>query len=71
MNALTHIRTGLFRIETQKEFADLIGVEQSTVSRWEKGATPDFANIRRIQTLAAERSIQCPDALFDQVGSAA
>lgn len=36
---------------TQAEFATALGVNQATVSRWEKGATPDVVALSRISEL--------------------
>jgi transcriptional regulator with XRE-family HTH domain len=38
---------------TQPEFADLVGVSQGTVSRWEKGAAPSHQHLARMAELDA------------------
>ena len=38
---------------SQARFAERIGVDQSNVSRWENGAEPDDAHIRKLAELAA------------------
>ena len=43
MRAMTparYIRTQVFHVATQEEFARLLNVEQPTVSRWESGVQP-------------------------------
>lgn len=37
--------------KTQPEFADLVGVSQGTVSRWEKGAAPSHQHLTRMAEL--------------------
>jgi len=41
----------------QRELADLVGVRQATISRWEKGlSTPDVLSFLRIMALKEEIS---------------
>lgn len=64
MNALKHIRKNVLRVR-QKEFACLIGVAQSTVSRWENGEpTPSLSEMAAIRNLAKERGISWRDSWF-------
>ncbi len=37
---------------TQTEFADMLGVDQSTVARWESGRTPKERHVARLASLA-------------------
>jgi transcriptional regulator with XRE-family HTH domain len=39
---------------TQTELAELLGVTQSTVSRWEKGSIPEIEQLRALADLAGE-----------------
>lgn len=55
MNALKHIRLNVFGVK-QQEFADIAGVPQSQVSRWENGkAAPTLEEMNRIREEAAKR----------------
>lgn len=54
-NAFTHIRTELFQM-TQAEFAAALGVDQSTVSRWEQGKlSPDLEDAAKIRRMARNK----------------
>jgi DNA-binding transcriptional regulator YiaG len=54
-NALTHIRGNLFQM-TQVQFAAVLGVDQSTVSRWEQGKLdPGLKDLRKIRALARNK----------------
>jgi transcriptional regulator with XRE-family HTH domain len=70
---ITNIRVKVFGCPTQAAFADLIGVTQPTVSRWENGVEPDRAAMARIRDAAIERGVEWDDRLFFEVpqGSAA
>lgn len=63
MNAVRHIRKNVFRV-TQSEFADLAGVGQASVSRWESGVAPSLDEMQSIRLAAAERGIEWEDSLF-------
>jgi transcriptional regulator with XRE-family HTH domain len=64
MGALAYIRKTIFGM-SQIEFADAVGVNQSTVSRWETGdLEPSRAEMARIRDMAAERRIAWDDRWF-------
>lgn len=64
MNAIRHIRKNVFRLK-QQEFAAIAGVQQSTVSRWERGeASPSLDEMAAIRTAAKDRRIKWNDGLF-------
>lgn len=54
MNAIKHIRKNVFEM-TQAQFAEAVGVMQSTVSRWENGVEPDRADLVAIRSVAMDR----------------
>lgn len=72
MSAIRHIRKNVFQLG-QKEFAEVAGVTQSTVSRWENGVSPSLDELERIRVAAFGRGIEWSDALFFEspVGSSA
>lgn len=51
MNAIHYIRKKVFGV-TQQEFAALAGVQQSSVSRWERGVAPTLEDMQRIRAAA-------------------
>ena len=64
MNPLTHIRKNVFG-HTQADFADALGVSQSTISRWEKGELcPSLEEMRVIRDLATKRDLGWSDLWF-------
>lgn len=63
MNAIKAIRTKVFEV-TQTEFAEIAGVKQSTVSRWENGVAPTLDEMRTIRQAAADRGIEWEDSWF-------
>lgn len=53
------IRERVFGVPTQKEFAELLGVKQASISRWETGENgPSKAAIARMKALAERRRIK-------------
>jgi transcriptional regulator with XRE-family HTH domain len=61
--ALKRIRKQLFRL-TQTEFAEIAGVAQCSVSRWESGTPPSLGELRKIRHAATERGLDWNDSLF-------
>ena len=68
MNTIKTIRTELFRI-SQVEFAQIAGVTQPTIVRWERGeGEPSASELGRIRAAASERDIDWPDdSIFDNL----
>lgn len=67
MNALKHIRKNLFQAK-QQEFAQIAGVQQSTVSRWENGSgAPTLEEMQRIRSAALAAGLVWDDRLFFDV----
>lgn len=67
MQPITHIRTKVFGLP-QKAFAEVAGVSQPTVSRWEAGEfEPNRNELDRIRTAAMERGLNWDDRLFFEV----
>jgi len=63
MNALKRIRKQVFQC-TQAEFAEIAGVSQASVSRWENGVAPTLDEMKLIRDAAKKRKIKWDDALF-------
>jgi transcriptional regulator with XRE-family HTH domain len=63
MNALLYIRKYIFRLN-QSEFARAVGVGQSSVSRWDRGAAPSLPEMQRIREAAMRRGIDWDDRWF-------
>ena len=63
MNTVENIRKMHFKA-TQKEFAEICKVAQSTVHRWENGSPLKSEEMRRIRAEARSRGIAWDDALF-------
>lgn len=71
MNPLAYVRNHVFKL-SQLEFAKLVGVNQSTVSRWEAGRLdPSRSEMEAIRKLAAERQVSWDDRWFFEVPEAA
>jgi transcriptional regulator with XRE-family HTH domain len=69
MHPIKKIRRDIFRT-TQSAFADIAGVNQATVSRWERGEfEPSRDEMAKIRDEARRRRIRWNDSLFfDAVG---
>lgn len=67
---MIRIRQQIFRIN-QTAMAEIAGVAQSTVCRWENGeAVPDLEALRRIRAEAARRGLLWHDSFFfEQTGA--
>jgi transcriptional regulator with XRE-family HTH domain len=64
MLPIAFIRNSVFQT-TQREFAELAGTSQATVSRWEQGElAPDVANLERIRHAAQARNLEWDDSWF-------
>ena len=64
MNTMIHIRKSIFDL-TQAEFAKALSVNQSTVSRWERGElAPSLDELATIRALADARGIKWSDTWF-------
>lgn len=57
MNAIRYIRKNVFGV-TQQEFAEIAGVQQSSVSRWETGGAPTLEEMTRIREAANSRKLK-------------
>jgi transcriptional regulator with XRE-family HTH domain len=69
MNAIKNIRENVFKMKRQQEFADAIGVDQSAVSRWERGASPSLEAMAAIRGAAQKRRLRWNDKLFFEAPS--
>jgi transcriptional regulator with XRE-family HTH domain len=63
MNAIKAIRKHVFGV-TQIEFAEIAGVKQSSVSRWEAGVAPTLDEMAAIRRAAVERGLPWSDEFF-------
>jgi transcriptional regulator with XRE-family HTH domain len=61
------IREQVFRLRTQQEFADALGYEQPTISRFENGLPFSASAQRRIRELAAQRGVPWNNNWFFEV----
>lgn len=68
MNPILHIRTNVLGI-TQAALAEIAGVTQPTISKWEAGfAPPDFTALSRIRAHCKREGVRWKDDwLFEQV----
>jgi transcriptional regulator with XRE-family HTH domain len=67
MNAVEYIRTRIFQLK-QAPFAEVAGVSQPTVSRWERepGSEPNRDEMERIRSAAISRRLPWDDSWFFQ-----
>jgi transcriptional regulator with XRE-family HTH domain len=64
MNQMLRIRRNVFRV-TQIEMAQIAGVKQPTISRWERGLRdPDLSHLQRIRAEARRRKLRWDDGWF-------
>lgn len=64
MNAIRHIRKAVLQA-TQQEMADIAGVSQAAISRWESGhGEPELTHLQRIRGEVIKRGQPWDDALF-------
>lgn len=64
MKPVEHIRRNVFRL-TQAAFAEIAGVTQATVSRWENGEfEPNLDDLERIRGAAKETGRPWDDSWF-------
>ena len=65
MTPMLYIRERVFQVTTQTEWAESLGVAQSTVSRWESGLSkPESDVLLRLRSLAYQWDIQWNDDWF-------
>jgi transcriptional regulator with XRE-family HTH domain len=64
MNIFKIIRTQVFKTASQAEFAALVGVSQSTVSRWEADTGPSLAEMHKVRNAAHRKGIRWNDKWF-------
>lgn len=62
-----YIRTKVFGFASQRAFAEALGYEQPTVSRWENGEAFSSEAQRRIRKLASEKKIEWDNNWFFEV----
>lgn len=64
MNSLSHIRKNILQV-TQGALAEIAGVQQTTVSRWESGeGFPDLRQLTKIRDELLKRDIPWDDEWF-------
>lgn len=66
MSPIRFIRVHVFRVR-QHEFADIAGVAQASVSRWESGGVPTLTEMQRIRAEARRRRLEWSDSFFFEV----
>lgn len=71
MNQIKHIRTNIFGV-SQTAFAEIAGVKQASVSRWESSSNPTMptlAEMKAIRDAALIRGLNWNDSFFFQSGN--
>ena len=64
MNLMLHIRKDVLRL-SQAQLAEVAGVSQATVSRWERGQwEPNRDELARIWSWARENDVALSDSAF-------
>ncbi|MBF2715060.1 helix-turn-helix domain-containing protein [Agrobacterium vitis] len=66
MSPIQFIRKQVFSV-SQSEFAAILDVSQSTVSRWERGVSPSLDEMSKIRCAAVERGVSWSDSFFFDV----
>ena len=68
MTPMRFLRERVLGVPNQYIFADMVGVKQATVSRWEAGEfRPSAAMMERIERIADERGIKLDYKWFFKV----
>lgn len=57
-NPVTYIRRHVFKCETQREFAEILGTTQVTISRWEKWRRVPYNKWDMVLQAARDRNIK-------------
>ena len=57
MSEMKRIRENLFCM-TQAQFAEAVGVNQSSVTRWDQGSMPKVEHLVKIANAAKDRSVK-------------
>lgn len=64
MSPFLYIRKEVFRL-TQSDFAAMVGADQATVSRWDRGLQhPDYARLQIIREQAKAKGLTFDDSWF-------
>jgi DNA-binding transcriptional regulator YiaG len=69
MRAIEHIRKNVFRV-SQSGLANIAGVTQATVSRWERGELePGRIELEQIRSAARKLNLSWDDSWFFEIPS--
>jgi transcriptional regulator with XRE-family HTH domain len=63
MTPMLYIRRDVLKL-SQVEMAEIAGVSQSTVSRWESGVAPSLGELALIRAEALRRKVEWRDSMF-------